>query len=234
MGCGSMRRRGKACESGCQVADISQEVQLLGNNPRKYLEYLTVELLMRCQPPDTQIHMPSLLLQNFPTPHQTLQTHPPALTHTNLLQNLEIWHHPTLDYMLQHSPTLPKYGNKYKSSPSHPTSDLPYIRPTPHQPTLDLPYIALHQTYPMSDLRYGALHQTCPTPVTYPTPTYTYSTPSSLSICKLSLAMTPSAPLLNPQVHERFLLRMVPHSILVSSPPFFIVEGLFTMHSDVV
>jgi len=55
-----MRRRGKACESGCQMADISQEVQLSGNSPRKYPEYLTVELLVTYQPPDTQIHMPSL------------------------------------------------------------------------------------------------------------------------------------------------------------------------------
>jgi len=47
-------------------------------------------------------------------------------------------------------------------------------------------------------------------------PTYTYSTPSSLSVCELSLAMTPSAPLLNPQVHERFLLRMVPHTNTVT------------------
>jgi len=92
-----------------------------------------------------------------------------------------------------------------------PMSDLPYVGPTLHHPTLDLPYVrpTLHWTYPTSDLPYSALHQTCPTLVTYPMPPYTYSTPSSLSICKLSLAATPSAPLLNPQVHERFLGRFL-------------------------
>jgi hypothetical protein len=30
MGDGGTRRRGKACESGCQMVDISQEVQLSG------------------------------------------------------------------------------------------------------------------------------------------------------------------------------------------------------------
>jgi len=30
MGGGSTRRREKACESGCQMVDISQELQLLG------------------------------------------------------------------------------------------------------------------------------------------------------------------------------------------------------------
>jgi len=48
-------------------------------------------------------------------------------------------------------------------------------------------------------------------PTTYLTLT-TYPTPSSLSICELPLAMTPSAPSLNLQVHESFLFRMVPHN----------------------
>ena len=42
-----------------------------------------------------------------------------------------------------------------------------------------------------------------------------YQTPSSLSVCELPLAVTPSAPFLNLQVHERFLCRMVPHSLVV-------------------
>ena len=71
----------------------------------------------------------------------------------------------------------------------------------------------------MLDLPYAALHWICPTPVTYPMPPYadnlptltTYPTPSSLSVCELPLAATPSAPLPNLQVHERFLFRMVPH-----------------------
>ena len=79
----------------------------------------------------------------------------------------------------------------------------------------DLPYTTLCQTYHMLDLPYSALHQTCPTPVTYPTLPYTYSTLSSLSVCELSLATTPSASLLNPQVHERFLFRTVPHKHIV-------------------
>ena len=49
------------------------------------------------------------------------------------------------------------------------------------------------------------------TPMTYLTLT-TYPTPSSLSVCELPLAMTPSAPLPNLQVHERFLFRTVPHN----------------------
>jgi len=101
------------------------------------------------------------------------------------------------------------------------TNDLPYAADLPY--TTDLPYAALcgwpTLCHPTPDLPYTTLHQTCPTPVTYPMPTTyltpkTYSTPSSLSICKLSLAMTPSTPLLNPQVHERFLLRMVPYSVM--------------------
>ncbi|KIJ98880.1 hypothetical protein K443DRAFT_103244, partial [Laccaria amethystina LaAM-08-1] len=39
-----------------------------------------------------------------------------------------------------------------------------------------------------------------------------YPSLSSLSICKLPFTATPSAPLLNPQVHERLPLRTVPHS----------------------
>ena len=62
--------------------------------------------------------------QNFPTPHQTSQTHPPAPMHTNLLQNLEIWHHCTLDYMLQHSPTLPQIWEQVQIIPL-----TPYILP---------------------------------------------------------------------------------------------------------
>jgi len=78
-------------------------------------------------------------------------------------------------------------------------------------------------TYPTPPYAGPTLCWTCLTPVTYPMlttyPTLTtyltsktYSTLSSLSICKLSLAATPSTPLLNPQVHERFLLRTVPHT----------------------
>jgi len=74
----------------------------------------------------------------------------------------------------------------------------------------------------MLDLPYAALCWICPTLVTYPTPPYTdnlptlttYPTPSSLSICELPLAETPSAPSPNLQVHERFLFRMVPHNQL--------------------
>ena len=47
-------------------------------------------------------------------------------------------------------------------------------------------------------------------PTTYLTLT-TYPTLSSLSVCELPLAATPSAPSLNLQVHERFLFRTVPH-----------------------
>jgi len=76
----------------------------------------------------------------------------------------------------------------------------------------------------MLDLPYAALRWICPMLVTYPTPPYannlptltTYPTPSSLSICELPLAVTPSAPSPNLQVHERFLFRMVPHIILIS------------------
>jgi len=102
-------------------------------------------------------------------------------------------------------PTLPYVGPTLCQT--YPTSDLPYIGPILHwtYPTPTYVGPTLHWTYPTLDLPYSALHQTCPTLVTYPMPTYTYSTPSSLSVCELSLAMTPSAPLLNPQVHERFL-----------------------------
>jgi len=112
------------------------------------------------------------------------------------------WTYPTPTYI---GPTL-----------CHPMSDLPYIRPILHQTYPTPTYIGPTLHCPMSDLPYSALHQTCPMLVTYPMPTYTYSTPSSLSVCKLSLAATPSAPLLNPQVHERFLLRMVPHAIPIN------------------
>jgi len=54
-----------------------------------------------------------------------------------------------------------------------------------------------------------------PMPTTYLTLT-TYPTPSSLSVCELPLATTPSAPSPNLQVHERFLFRTVPHSIVAS------------------
>jgi len=84
----------------------------------------------------------------------------------------------------------------------------PYARPALCHPTLDLPYA--------SNLPYTTLHQTftlhCPTLMTYLTLT-TYPTLSSLSICELPLAATPSAPSSNLQVHERFLFRMVPHRI---------------------
>jgi len=72
-------------------------------------------------------------------------------------------------------------------------------------------------------------------PVTYPTLPYadnlptltTYPTPSSLSVCELPLAATPSAPSLNLQVHERFLFRMVPHIISrISSPTETLVKFL--------
>jgi len=49
-------------------------------------------------------------------PHQTSQTDPPAM-YTNLLQNLEIWHHPTLNYMLQHSPILPQMWEQVQIIP---------------------------------------------------------------------------------------------------------------------
>jgi len=133
------------------------------------------------------------------------------------------WTYPTLPYVRPtlHCPTLDLPYVRPILCWTHPT--LPYVRPILHCPTSGLPYAALHQTYPMPpyigptlhhpmlDLPYGALHQSCPMLVTYPTLPYTYSTLSSLSVCKLSLAATPSAPLLNPQVHERFLLRTVPH-----------------------
>ncbi|KIJ91274.1 hypothetical protein K443DRAFT_115250, partial [Laccaria amethystina LaAM-08-1] len=45
----------------------------------------------------------------------------------------------------------------------------------------------------------------------------TYPSPSSLSVCKLPFAVTPSAPLPNPQVHERLPLRTVPHIISPSN-----------------
>jgi hypothetical protein len=59
MGDGGTRRRGKACESGCQVVGwlTSHKKQMSG---REVLEYPTSELLVRCQPPDTQIHTPFL------------------------------------------------------------------------------------------------------------------------------------------------------------------------------
>jgi len=83
----------------------------------------------------------------------------------------------------------------------------------------NLSYTTLGQTYPMLPYAGPALRWICPTPVTYPTPPYannlptltTYPTPSSLSVCELPLAATPSAPSPNLQVHERFLFRMVPH-----------------------
>ena len=54
---GGTRRRGKACESGCQMVDISREVQLSGIPD---ILYPTTELLARCQPSDTRIHTPFL------------------------------------------------------------------------------------------------------------------------------------------------------------------------------
>jgi len=89
----------------------------------------------------------------------------------------------------------------------------------------NLSYATLGQTYPMLDLPYAALCWICPTPVTYPTLPYannlptltTYPTPSSLSVCELPLATTPSTPSPNLQVHERFLFRMVPHMYLYES-----------------
>jgi hypothetical protein len=43
------------------VVDISREVQLSGiNKPRIPDGYPTVELLVRCQPPDSRIHTVSL------------------------------------------------------------------------------------------------------------------------------------------------------------------------------
>jgi len=86
---------------------------------------------------------------------------------------------------------------------TYPTS--PYVGPTLCHPMLDLPYVGptLHWTYPMLP--------------------YTYSTPSSLSVCKSSLAVTPSASLLNPQVHERFHLRTVPHSIFHTTLHIYIL-----------
>jgi len=69
----------------------------------------------------------------------------------------------------------------------------PYAGPALHRPMLDLPYAG---KLPYTD--------NLPTLTTYPTL-------SSLSVCELPLAATPSAPSLNLQVHERFLFRMVPH-----------------------
>jgi len=48
----------------------------------------------------------------------------------------------------------------------------------------------------------------------------TYPTPSSLSICELPLAATPSTPLPDLQVHERYLFRMVPHRNAIGIPGF--------------
>ena len=63
-------------------------------------------------------------------------------------------------------------------------------------------------------------------PVTYLALT-TYPTPSSLSVCELPLAATPSAPSLDLQVHERFLFRMDPHIISrISSPMEILVKFL--------
>jgi len=128
-------------------------------------------------------------------------------------------------------PTLPYIGPTL----CHPTSDLPYIRPILHWTYPTPPYVRPTLHRPVSDLPYTTLHQTCPMPVTYSmlpyarptlccpmwvTVPYTNNLPNSKDLLNSKFLVClwvisgcdPSAPLLNPQVHERFLLRMVPHS----------------------
>jgi len=151
------------------------------------------------------------------------QTHTPITTHptntapppSTAIQNL-----PCYTFICQH-PTL--HCPKWVTYPMP-----PYIRPALHHPMLDLPYTgnlsypALCQTYStppyVGDLPYTALHRRPslhrPTPTTYLILT-TYPTLSSLSICELPLATTPSTPSPDLQVHERFLFRMVPHTVII-------------------
>ncbi|KIJ90014.1 hypothetical protein K443DRAFT_117222, partial [Laccaria amethystina LaAM-08-1] len=55
---------------------------------------------------------------------------------------------------------------------------------------------------------------------------------SSLSVCELPFAVTPSTPLLNPQVHERLPLRMVPNKEVFTLPGLIHVESMESMLAE--
>jgi len=106
---------------------------------------------------------------------------------------------PTNPHMPNSIQNPSRYAFLSFQQPNHPCDPSP--KPTPF----------LHPSYTSTfALLCWSLHPSYAIPTAYPTE-------SSLSVCELPLAAIHSAPLPSPQVHERFLIRTVPHSLSHSS-----------------